>query len=875
MFSAIASSFIALITPGLQPDPTELTNSLLLRILQQDTSFGGVNPLAPISDVPTGVVRVQSILFASLSITLLVAFIAVLGKQWIMYYTRVTTFGNIVDRGKERQVKLAGFEKWGFRFVMELLPVMLQSALLLFGVALVIYLWILDVSAARVVLVVTSTGLAFYTCIAVAATIYSDCPFKTPLSVLLRKVPSRAKEFTTLPRVLSRRKATSRLTGDSSLKSSVEYMFGILTGGTNTPNHTSEDPFNGGHPGTLPNPAFWRNDPLSTSPVPEDIGASAGFWLLENSTDCSAASAVAAAFFEFQWPSHHRSATALIRLRDTYVECLRAPEFKESAHLKAVQSAAAYYVLYHTQLIWSTSNSLEVEAEKHPPDLPPDLFLHLPCDEWDGYDVFEYLLRIDDRLELTTSVRFLSYIAPYWFCGGSDSAIRSRPSRLRTLYEVIEVLKASQALNLATLTDCMFCVGAAMDFPLHPEDLIRVDKRCVPFPYTLTMALTMDSDYIVRTLKMVVEHIHGLVLARSDRHRDTKTTALEILLTLVKEATLPLVDAAWINELLKSAARGDMDDGTFTLFLKLSAQRKEKDTATPPDQDHRAQGRTVSPGTTNSEYPLFTKILQNIKTCGERQDGLQDDTVYGGLIAMRDIRQLGSFLPGLDFLETLSRAMGKNKSLRVRNAAYDVVLVARDGWLKSAELRQKLKELDLPRQLHGVAIEADRSDRQRSFLAMMEILSEDGYWHPYLRGTMDVWLSFRHEGPGQVLYILTRICELPLLEYDGPDLPPFDRFLGKLVEDEWARVPGRPVKDLTADRLEPLAEVTKRFNELSFTESERRAVLAAVEQVIQSLEERRDGGYDGTGGDIRGVIDGLLGVLRVSVQSTSRRSTFW
>ena len=140
---------------------------------------------------------------------------------------------------------------------------------------------------------------------------------------------------------------------------------------------------------------------------------------------------------------------------------------------------------------------------------------------------------------------------------------------------------------------------------------------------------------------------------------------------------------------------------------------------------------------------------------------------------------------------------------------------------------------------------------------------------------MDVWLSFRHEGPGQVLYILARICELPLLEYDGPDLPPFDRFLGKLVEDEWARVPGRPVRELTADRLEPLAEVTKRFNELSFPESERRAVLAAVEQVIQSLEERRDGGYDGPGGDTRSVIDDLLGVLRMPMQSTSRRSTFW
>ena len=32
--------------------------------------------------------------------------------------------------------------------------------------------------------------------------------------------------------------------------------------------------------------------------------------------------------------------------------------------------------------------------------------------------------------------------------------------------------------------------------------------------------------------------------------------ALEILLTLVKEVTLPFIDAAWISGLLKSAAGG-------------------------------------------------------------------------------------------------------------------------------------------------------------------------------------------------------------------------------------------------------------------------------------------------------------------------------
>ena len=122
--------------------------------------------------------------------------------------------------------------------------------------------------------------------------------------------------------------------------------------------------------------------------------------------------------------------------------------------------------------------------EKFPPNLPRDLFLHLPKDAWGG-DVFEYLLRIEDRSEPITSARFLSYIAPYWFCGDLDYSIKCRSSRLPTLYELIEVLEKSKALNDATLTDCVLCAGAAMGFPLHPGDLIRIDKRCVPFlPYT-------------------------------------------------------------------------------------------------------------------------------------------------------------------------------------------------------------------------------------------------------------------------------------------------------------------------------------------------------------------------------------------------------
>ena len=411
------------------------------------------------------------------------------------------------------------------------------------------------------------------------------------------------------------------------------------------------------------------------------------------------------------------------------------------------------------------------------------------------------------------------------------------------------------------------------------------------------VALTGDSGYFVSTFKAVVQHIHGIVLAGGRRHRHAEK-ALKILVTLAKKTPLPLIDSAWITGLLRSAAGGGMDDKEFILFMKLSARRKEDeavtDAKTPSSQEHaHATGGTTSPaphgGTVSSETPItgdhiFCKIMHNIRTCVKKEDGWRDEAVYGGLIAIRDIPELGSCLPTAESLQVLSKAMEKgegeneneneNKLFRVRKAAHDVIAVARDGWLKSAELRPVLEGFDIPRKLHSVVIEAGRSDHQRSFLEMVEILSEDRYWHPYLRKAMDIWLPLRHEGQDRVLRILTTVGELSIPGSDGSRTPP-DRPLEKLVEDEWARVPGHPLQDVTADRLKSLAEMTEQFKELLLTESDLGLVIDAVEKVIPSLEKRRDDNYDGPGDDIRGIVSDLLGVLRSPTQSTKRRPTLW
>ena len=369
---------------------------------------------------------------------------------------------------------------------MESLPVLLQFALLLFGVGLTVYLWDIDLPAVQVILAVIGIGCVFYSCIAVVATIWSDCPFQTPLSVLLPKVLPWTREVTALPRVWLRRWSIAllsrivRLADEGHPLSPIGRWCKVVFGREAIADEVVEDVYDKHYTMTLSNSAFWRRNPLFTSPLPKDTAASAGFWLLENSTDFSAASAVAAVFSEFQWPSNRHSTTALIRLRDTYAECFRAPKFDKTSRLKALQSAAAYYVLYHAWLIRSTSKTCEVGVEEPPSDLPPDLFLYKHGDAWGRDDLFEYLLRVKDRSEPVKSAQFLSYIAPYWFCGDSDAAIRFRASRLQTLYELIDVLEDNNALDPATFADCVLCVGAAMDFPLHPEDLIRVDKRCVP-----------------------------------------------------------------------------------------------------------------------------------------------------------------------------------------------------------------------------------------------------------------------------------------------------------------------------------------------------------------------------------------------------------
>ena len=128
-------------------------------------------------------------LYASLAASILSAFLAMLGKQWLNRYASVNMRGSAIERSQNRQRKLDGIVAWYFYHVMSSLPLMLQGALLLLGCALSRYLWEINTTVASVVLGVTTFGVLFYLFIIVAGAVYVSCPYQTPGAKILRGIP--------------------------------------------------------------------------------------------------------------------------------------------------------------------------------------------------------------------------------------------------------------------------------------------------------------------------------------------------------------------------------------------------------------------------------------------------------------------------------------------------------------------------------------------------------------------------------------------------------------------------------------------------------------------------------------------------------------
>ena len=189
LFSAVTSAFIIDIQSELKPDYQEMNNTLLELLL--NATVGKIPPDQPISPPrwagPNPAIRqAQAILYATLCATLFAAFLATLGKQWLNRYRQADAHGSIQDRCRDRERKLSGIDRWWFHNVMQFAPITIQGSLGLLGSALSLYLWEVDRTVSSVVIGFTFFGCVLYMAIVTVSVLSFDCPFQTPVSLLIR-----------------------------------------------------------------------------------------------------------------------------------------------------------------------------------------------------------------------------------------------------------------------------------------------------------------------------------------------------------------------------------------------------------------------------------------------------------------------------------------------------------------------------------------------------------------------------------------------------------------------------------------------------------------------------------------------------------------
>ena len=189
LFSAVSSAFVIDAHSNLQPDPNEQSAAILRAILltlNQSAIPGETPTVPPVQQDPLSeIVTVTCLMYASLLISLLAAFVAMLGKQWLNRYLR-NSGGSMIERCGDRQRKCDGLERWPLHLFIESLPMMLQAALFLLASGLCRHMWSINTSVAWVLISLTGLGAGFYVAIVIAGTSSYACPFQTPVSTALR-----------------------------------------------------------------------------------------------------------------------------------------------------------------------------------------------------------------------------------------------------------------------------------------------------------------------------------------------------------------------------------------------------------------------------------------------------------------------------------------------------------------------------------------------------------------------------------------------------------------------------------------------------------------------------------------------------------------
>ncbi|PVF94129.1 hypothetical protein CPB86DRAFT_64917 [Serendipita vermifera] len=191
LFSAILSAFLIEVRKGLQEDLQEKTNNLLYILIQlqqnaNDTPIAQPSPFRPTAST----LQINTFWFLSLILSLMSALGASLAKGWVMQYAS-TTPGVSARDACSRHRRFIGITRWHLQMIVQSLPILLHIAFFLFSVGLIVLLRDDDMEISHLVLVLVSITAFIYIGSTLLPLFWSDCPFRTPVSILLGRLLSK------------------------------------------------------------------------------------------------------------------------------------------------------------------------------------------------------------------------------------------------------------------------------------------------------------------------------------------------------------------------------------------------------------------------------------------------------------------------------------------------------------------------------------------------------------------------------------------------------------------------------------------------------------------------------------------------------------
>ncbi|KAJ7081928.1 hypothetical protein C8R44DRAFT_905079 [Mycena epipterygia] len=443
--------------------PSFLTN---LTSLRQAGLFSAVSsafitqiqPQIQVGDTPPILLVSQSLLYISLFATLMAALLAVLGKQWLMYYSAADR-GSMEQRCITCQRKLDGIRKWKFEEIMKTFPLLLQFALLLFAAALSTFLWTVHHSLAVIVVVLTFFGFVAYMFLLISAAVSpDDCPFQTPLAPLLIRVGQLARTVWIWIKLVLHWAIEHpwRVMGHIYSACSPYFQRAHLL-----PHYSSHK---------SPSSPMEQPETLANAPFPDPSPEiPAVLWVLETSTDPSMVRAAACITPDLQWPCVDVT-PQMVRLWESFLACFEHYPYPFGPDLRLVLQdihdgrsphardlgwgyCTLYYVLQSFGTIYGPY---------------PDFFsgIHMPDTE---LSIVLNLLSGNPDLHLDSSTPLVTRRALHVIPSFQYRDLKALEYFLHQFKDTIPVLDPS------SFTDYLCCLSSFFN-PMSRRDMLRMDK---------------------------------------------------------------------------------------------------------------------------------------------------------------------------------------------------------------------------------------------------------------------------------------------------------------------------------------------------------------------------------------------------------------